>query len=65
MTKLKVEEMSCSHCVASIGKALSEINIQHTIDLDSKSVTIEGSNEDVSKAIAELDDIGYTAIVEE
>lgn len=53
--------MSCNHCVERIGKALDAAGIKHTIDLAAKTVTIDGCENCVKKAIEELDDIGFTA----
>lgn len=61
MTTLHVEEMSCNHCVERIGKALSAAGIEHSIDLASKTVTINGCENCVKTAVEELDDIGFTA----
>ena len=63
MTTLNVKEMSCNHCVERIGKALSQAGIKHSIDLDAKTVTIDGCENCVRTAISELDDIGFTATV--
>ena len=60
MMKLNVKEMSCNHCVGRIDKVLSEAGIAHSIDLDSKTVTIEDDSK-VEIAIEEMDDIGFTA----
>lgn len=64
MTTLKVKEMSCNHCVERIHKALEEVQIKHTVDLDSKTVTIDGCESCVKTAIEELSDIGFTAEAE-
>ncbi len=61
MTTLKVKEMSCNHCVERIGKALGAAGIKHSIDLERKTVTIDGDEGCVKTAIEELDDIGFTA----
>ncbi len=61
MTTLDVKEMSCNHCVERIGKALETAGIKHSIDLEAKTVTIDGCENCVKKAIEELDDIGFTA----
>lgn len=61
MTILDVKEMSCNHCVERIGKALEAAGIKHSIDLATKTVTIDGCENCVKKAIEELDDIGFTA----
>lgn len=61
MTTLHVEEMSCNHCVQRIGALLDELGMKHTIDLAKKEVCIDAQEEQVEKAIDELDDIGFTA----
>lgn len=61
MTTLNVKEMSCSHCVSRIDNALNEAGIAHKVDLDSKTVTVDGDESVVNRAIDELDDIGFTA----
>lgn len=61
MQTLKVKEMSCNHCVERIHKALEAVDIKHTIDLDSKTVTIDGCDNCIKTAIEELADIGFTA----
>lgn len=63
MTTLNVKEMSCRHCVERIGKALDAAGIKHSIDLETKTVTVDGCENCVKTAIAELDDIGFTATV--
>ena len=61
MKKFKCEEMMCGHCVSRIDTALTEANIKHQVDLDSKTVTIE---EDgcVAEAAEILDDLGFTPV---
>lgn len=61
MTVLNVKEMSCNHCVQRINNTLNEAGITHSVDLDSKTVQIDGDENTVKKAIEELDDIGFTA----
>ncbi|MDD5934910.1 MAG: heavy-metal-associated domain-containing protein [Clostridiales bacterium] len=63
MTTLNIQEMKCNHCVQRINSLLDELNIKHSTSLDHKTVTIEGTKEDVNKAIEELDDIGFTATI--
>ncbi|GIQ67645.1 copper chaperone [Xylanibacillus composti] len=38
---LKVEGMSCGHCVSAVEKALREIGAQGKVDLEAKKVDIE------------------------
>ena len=61
MKKFKCEEMMCGHCVSRIDTALTEANIKHQVDLDSKTVTIE---EDgcVAEVAEILDDLGFTPV---
>lgn len=59
MTKLNVPDMHCNHCVERITKVLTEANLKFTVDLDTKSVTIDGTDADVETAISEMDDIGF------
>ena len=57
---LNVKEMSCNHCVARIHQALEAAGIKHEINLEKKQVEIFGDDTVLNKAIAELDDIGFT-----
>lgn len=62
MTILKVEEMNCDHCVNRIHNLLEELGMVHEVNLENKTVSIDGSADIIQKAIIELDDIGYTAV---
>lgn len=61
MVVLKVEDMSCNHCVERIHNVLEEAKIKHSIELETKTVTVENDTE-VEKAIEEMDDIGFDAV---
>ncbi len=63
MTTLKIEDMSCNHCVKSIGDLLTGLSIKHTISLEDKTVTIDAKDDEVKNAITQLEEIGYTATV--
>lgn len=63
MTTLNVKEMSCNHCVERIHKALEAAKIEHSVDLETKTVQVEGGKDCVATAIEELEDIGFTAEV--
>lgn len=62
MKKFKCEEMMCEGCVSRIDKALTAAEIEHQIDLDSKTVTIEGCGHCEKKTKEILDDLGYSAV---
>lgn len=60
MTVFKCEEMMCNHCVSRITTALSEAKLDHKVNLDDKTVAIEGGEDCVKKAAVILDDLGFT-----
>ncbi|MGN1083516.1 MAG: heavy metal-associated domain-containing protein [Lachnospiraceae bacterium] len=63
MTTLNIEGMHCEGCVARIEKALSAAGITHSVDLTAKTVTVEGDEGVVAKAIEEMEDLGFGAAV--
>lgn len=65
MIELHVEEMSCNHCVERIHKALEAIGVGHTIQLENKTVAIDGCENCARKAIEKLGEIGFTARISE
>ena len=56
MKKFKCEEIMCGNCVSRIDKALTAAEIEHQVDLNSKTVTIEGCEHCEKKAVEILDD---------
>lgn len=62
MKTFKCEEMMCSHCVSRIEVALSEAEIAHTIDLELKTVSIEGCEQCETRATEILEDLGFSAV---
>ncbi len=62
MTVLKVEEMHCGKCVERITNALNAVDLDFTVSLEDKTVTINGCEHCVKTAISELDDLGFTAV---
>ena len=62
MAVLKVEEMHCGKCVERITNALNEVNLDFSVSLEDKTVTINGCAHCVKTAIEELDDLGFTAV---
>ena len=61
MSILKVKEMSCNHCVERISKALDATGIKYEISLENKTVSIDGTANCVSRAMEELEDLGFSA----
>lgn len=56
--------MHCEMCVKRITNTLNEAGLKFEVSLSDKTVKVDGSDEDVKKAITELDDIGFEATVE-
>ncbi|WP_044642741.1 heavy-metal-associated domain-containing protein [Risungbinella massiliensis] len=58
---LKVEGMSCGHCVRAIEGAFQEKAVKAKVDLDAKTVTIDGNvSTDTAKQI--IEDAGYQVV---
>lgn len=62
MLTLTVENMSCSHCVARVTKAVQTVapQAQVTIDLQTKKVEVTGAANE-AEIIAAINDAGYPA----
>ncbi|KEZ75826.1 CopZ family metallochaperone [Salinisphaera hydrothermalis] len=65
MTKLKIEGMSCQHCVKSVDEALSEVpgvDRVVAVRLDEGEAEVEGSA-DHNALVAAVEEEGYDARV--
>lgn len=62
MKKFKCEEMMCNGCVGRIEKALDEAGIGHKVELADKTVSLEGDESVIQKAVELLDDLGFNAV---
>ena len=58
--KIKVEDMHCEKCVARITNALNETGIKFEVDLNNKTVTVDGCEHCLKTALSELEDLGFT-----
>ena len=63
MKTIYVPEMMCQNCVRRITEALTEAKLNFTVDLDTKTVSINGCENCLKTAINELDDLGVSAEV--
>lgn len=63
MKTVYVPEMMCQNCVRRITEALTEAKLDFTVDLDTKTVSINGCENCLQTAINELDDLGFSAEV--
>jgi len=59
MKTIKVSDMRCIHCKERIEKGLKEANIEATIDLENKRVSV--ADEKLAEAIDVIDDLGFDA----
>lgn len=59
MKVLKAEDMHCNKCVERIDKALNAADIKHEINLEEKTVSIDGCDSCLKKAVEILDDLGF------
>lgn len=64
MPTIKVPEMMCENCVKRITNALNAAELDFTVSLADKTVTINGCQHCLSKAVSELDDLGFSAEVQ-
>ena len=62
--KISVSNMHCEKCTARIEKALNETGINFSIDLSTRTVTVDGCEKCLNTALLELDDLGFDAKTE-
>ncbi len=58
--KIKVNDMHCESCVKRINNALNQTGINFTVDLENKTVTVDGCEHCLATALTELEDLGFT-----
>ena len=62
MRVLKAEDMHCSKCVERITKALDKAGLEFEVDLESKTVSIDGCDQCVATAREIMDDLGFDTV---
>lgn len=63
MKLLKVQDMHCGKCVQRITEAMKTAEVECQVSLEDKTVTLL-KDEDLEKAISELEDLGFDAVEE-
>ena len=58
--KISVPDMHCENCVKRINAALTEAGISFGVNLEEKTVTVDGCEHCLSTALSELEDLGFT-----
>ena len=61
MKTIYVPEMMCENCVRRITEALTGAKLNFTVDLPTKTVSINGCENCLKTAVNELDDLGFSA----
>lgn len=62
MFMLKIETMTCNHCVSLINKALNQLEADLAFDIDLPAQTLQVHSEiDPADVIAALEEAGYQA----
>ena len=65
-TIIKVEGMSCNHCVQSVTKAVTALPGIGSVDVDLKTGTVTAEHDpgitDVARIKAEIEDLGYKVV---
>lgn len=62
MRVLKAEDMHCNKCVERITKALNDAGMKFEVSLENKTVSVDGDDACVAKAVELLDDLGFEAV---
>lgn len=60
MTTISVPDMMCENCVKRITTALTGANLKFQVNLEAKTVTIDGCQNCVKTAVGNLEDLGFT-----
>ncbi len=58
--EIKVPDMHCENCVKRINNALNEAGINFNVELETKTVTVDGCEHCLNTALQELEDLGFT-----
>lgn len=61
--EISVPDMHCEKCVERINRALSDTGIKFTVNLENKTVTVDGCEHCLKTALTELEDLGFTPTV--
>lgn len=63
MTVIQVKDMHCEKCVERISDAMKKANLDFQVDLEEKTVSIDGCELCVKTALHILDDLGFEGVV--
>ena len=61
--KISVPDIHCIKCVERIERALKETGIKFSVQLEEKTVTVDGCEHCLKTALSELEDLGFTPTI--
>ena len=64
MAVIKVEDMHCEKCVERITKLFREEELDFSVNLEERKVTVNGCDTCVKTALEALEDLGFEGVVE-
>ena len=64
MKTISVPDMMCENCVRRISEALTEAGLKFEVQLENKTVLIDGCDHCLKTAVEELEDLGFTPAAE-
>jgi len=59
MPTISVPDMMCENCVKRITNALTEAELKFSVNLEAKTVSIDGCQHCVATAVSELEDLSF------
>ena len=59
MKVLSVPDMKCANCVKKIDEALTQADLKHEINLEDKTVSIDGCDNCLTKAFDIVKNLGF------
>jgi len=63
MKTISVPDMMCENCVKRITGALNGAGLKFEVSLSGKTVSVEGGDDQVRTAVAELEDLGFSPVI--
>lgn len=60
INKIIVPDMHCENCVKRINNTFNETGIKFSVELETKTVIIDGCEHCLNTAITELENLGFT-----
>lgn len=63
MTTISVDDMHCEKCVERITNIMNEEHLEFLVNLNEKTVSIEGDETQTALALELLEDIGFTPVI--